>query len=245
MSTQHKETTFLTTEQRTKLLEHALTNANKVIGAQADELQKIIFDLQGKLKDAADMHSFWKEENNSLRERLKESEARELALYRACEPFLMVVCPEPQCATDSDGVVEIDPRWIRKIQSALSPEAGNEVLEQLLKAKLVRNECIGDRKRYLAIVAVMAEHFPDLICGEEPKQIEALISSLKESEAREAAMRKTLASDILGKEPLHYLHEQFPGTVGHIPLQEYFENIKKAATPSVRSYTSIRRCACI
>ena len=53
---------------------------------------------------------------------------------------------------------------------------------------------------------------------------------LRESEANAAVMREALGRQIQGLSPLDYLHVQFPTTIGHIPLNEFFHAQADALT---------------
>lgn len=53
---------------------------------------------------------------------------------------------------------------------------------------------------------------------------------LRESEVSAAVMREALGRQIQGLSPLDYLHVQFPATIGHIPLNEFFHAQADALT---------------
>ena len=54
---------------------------------------------------------------------------------------------------------------------------------------------------------------------------DALDASLHKDDGR---LARAVSENILGKPVEQYLHEQFPATVGHIPLRDYFKGISEA-----------------
>lgn len=78
------------------------------------------------------------------------------------------------------------------------------------------------------VTFAMVQHF---VAGEIEKQYDMRLNAQREREQLRdwlAELQAASSAEILGHDLRHYLHTQFPATVGHIPLDEWLNRLADA-----------------
>jgi hypothetical protein len=163
--------------------------------------------LERQLNELALAHSLEKEE---LEARLAEAERRrDLAIAHDTQPYPTAHAYERVCAALNKSREEKD------AQSATISQMDSD------NADL--------REKYNKLVVDHAE----AVAGEtEMQELESLRDQVLALQAHVERLREAMDAKIIGQSAEPYLYIQFPATMGHIPLQDWFANLRKASASS-------------